>query len=111
MSFINHSQYKTAPPARVEQRHEERHSVVLQVVTVDGDEIEKEVAPIVDISSFGCRLEVQGKYAEAIKLELSFFNRDPIIAEVIWCKDGHLGCRFEKKIDMCLFRAITIRTE
>ncbi len=108
MSFVNHSQYNRVAPARVDQRCEERHAVILQTASVRGKETKQEEARLVDVSSFGCRLEVEGRYKEGAKLLLTFFGRSPMPAKAIWLKDGQLGCRFNDAIDLCLFRALTI---
>jgi len=110
MSFINHSQYQRVAPARIDQRSEERHRVILQKASVRGEVTEQEEAQLVDVSSFGCRLVVEGQYPEGSELSLVFFDREPMAAKAVWFKDGQLGCRFADAIDLCLFRALTIQS-
>lgn len=111
MSFINHSPYRAVPPAKVDQRREQRFPVVLQKALISGGATAEENASLVDVSPFGCRLKVCEAYSEGTELQLRFFDRPPMSAKVIWTKDGEVGCCFENKLNPCLFRALTIRTE
>lgn len=110
MSLVNHSQFRKAPPARVEQRREERHLVMLQRASVSANGSEEYEARLADISSYGCRLEFEQEFPAGTKLQVRFFERDPLAAKVVWCKDGMIGCRFDAAICLSLFRALTIQS-
>ncbi|MEE9434283.1 MAG: PilZ domain-containing protein [Sphingorhabdus sp.] len=109
MSFADHSQFRKVAPARIDQRGEMRHSVFLKKAKLRGKANHEEVeAALVDLSSFGCRLAVEGRYPAGSRLMLRFFDREPMAATAVWGKGGQIGCRFETKIECSLFRALTI---
>ena len=109
MSFVNHSQYLKVAPAQVEKRSEQRHLVILQRASIRSQSNRPERAPLLDVSSYGCRLEAKQKYRAGLRVQIRFFDRDPVAATVIWAKSGHLGCRFDNSIDQNLLRALTLR--
>ncbi len=109
MSYLDHSKFRKAVPARLDQRCEERHPVILQKARLRGKPNLPEEARLMDISSYGCRLKVSQSYRAGTLLKLGFFERDPITARAVWCRDGEMGCRFDEAIDFSLFRALTIR--
>lgn len=109
MSFVNHSQYLKVEPARVEKRTEKRQLVILQRASIRSESYKPEKAQLLDVSSYGCRLEAKQKYRAGQKVKIGFFARQPVAAKVVWVKSGQIGCRFEAQISQSLHRALTFR--
>jgi hypothetical protein len=109
MSFVNHSQYLKVEPAQIEKRSEQRHLVILQRASIRSESHKPEKAPLLDVSSYGCRLEAKQKYRAGLRVHIRFFDRKPVAATVVWVKSGHWGCRFDNPIDQNLLRALTLR--
>lgn len=65
-------------------------------------------AQLDDLSIYGCRLIVDGDFAEGDRLVLRFAGGDAIAACAIWYRDAKLGCRFDSPLDRSLFRALTL---
>lgn len=110
MSFVNHSQYLKVEPAQVEKRSEQRHLVILQRATIRSESHKPEKAVLLDVSSYGCRLEAKQKLRAGLKVKIGFFDRPPVAARVIWAKSGQTGCRFDTPISQSLHRALTFRS-
>jgi PilZ domain len=102
------SQYRKVAPARIENRAIERHCVILQRATVRRLGKQPIEAALLDLSSYGCRLSVDGSFATGDRLRLRFCGSQPVTATTIWSDDGVLGCRFDEQLDRTLFRALTL---
>ncbi len=103
------SKYRKPLPARVDERGEMRHPVLLQGNSIRGKKPDPESGWMIDVSSLGCRLLVGGNYPVNSKLQINLKGYDPISATVIWQEKGRVGCRFDKAITIEMFRALTIK--
>jgi hypothetical protein len=103
------SAYRKVAPARIEQRRNARHSVVIKRATVRGHGRQPIEAELVDLSIYGCRLSVDAIYRADERLWLRIAaGVAPVAATAIWFESGHLGVRFDVPIDRGLFRALTL---
>ncbi|MGB5485420.1 PilZ domain-containing protein [Parasphingorhabdus sp.] len=110
MGYMN-SQYRTVKPAQIEQRKVFRHSVQIQRAAIRQQGKPAKAGELVDISVYGCRVACETKLAKGTRLWLRFDGSSPIGATTIWCKDGHIGCRFDGTLDQSLFRSLTLISE
>jgi PilZ domain len=102
------SQYRKVEPARLEQRAAMRHNVVLHRATVRGHGREAIEAELLDISVFGCRVDADHPFKTGDRIWLRFSGSQPVAGTAIWTKGSALGCRFDEKLDVSLFRALTL---
>ncbi len=110
MGYMN-SQYRTVEAAQIEQRQVFRHPVQIQRAAVRQHGKTGKAGELVDISIYGCRVACETKLAKRTRLWLRFEGSSPIAATTIWCEDGHIGCRFDHKLDQSLFRSLTLISE
>jgi PilZ domain len=105
------SQYRRVVPARLEQRDAIRHPVSISRTTMRRPTAKIDNARLIDLSIYGCSLEVDDIVKSGQRLWLRFSCSAPISSTVIWCEDGKLGCRFDQAIDRDLFRSLTLVTD
>ncbi len=103
-----HSQFRAVKPALIEHREVERCLVQIQRTSIRQNGKAAKLGELVDVSAYGCRLSCDSKFTAGTTLRLSFDDSSPVLATIIWCKDGHIGCRFDEKLDQDLFRSLTL---
>ncbi len=103
-----HSQFRAVKPALIEHREVERCLVEIQNTLIKQNGKAAKLGELVDVSIYGCRVSCDSKFAEDTALWLRFDDSSPVPATIIWCKDGHIGCRFDEKLDHELFRSLTL---
>lgn len=91
----------------VEQRRVERHPVIVTRATVRGDGDAPAEADLLDLSVYGCRLEVPEPHEPGARLWLRLDGGWPISATVIWSDATRIGCRFDEPIATALMRQFT----
>jgi len=110
MGYMN-SQYRAVQPALIEQRLAYRHSVQIQRTAIRQHGKTATSGKLIDVSIYGCRVESKSLFAEGSRVWLRFEGSSPIAATAIWCRDGHVGCRFDETLDQKLFRSLTLISE
>lgn len=108
MSYVSHSQFRKVASAKVDQREAKRHDVQLQPARTQRKNRGSLNAVLSDLSIYGCRLAVPGVYRENSTLRIAINGSDWIDAEVIWCEEGTLGCRFIATQDKEWVRQLTL---
>jgi hypothetical protein len=104
------SQYRRVAPARLEERDAIRHPVLISHTTMRRQTAKIDNAKLIDLSIYGCSLEVDTVVKSGQRLWLRFSGSSALASTVIWCEDGRLGCRFDAAIDRGLFRSLTLAT-
>lgn len=106
-----HSQFRSVKSALIEQRQVYRHPVQIQCAAIrengKGGTTAK-AGELVDVSVYGCRISCDGRFKASTRIWLRFDSSSPIPATAVWCEDGHIGCRFDEKLDQGLFRSLTL---
>ncbi|ASK89766.1 PilZ domain-containing protein [Sphingorhabdus sp. SMR4y] len=110
MGYMN-SQFRTVEPALIEQRKAFRHPVQIQRTAIRQHGKTARQGELVDLSIYGCRVASDSMIAEGSRIWLRFADSNPISATAIWCRDGHVGCRFDETLDQKLFRRLTLICE
>ncbi|MEJ6594199.1 PilZ domain-containing protein [Parasphingorhabdus sp.] len=110
MSYMN-SQFRAVKPALIEQRQAYRHPVDIQRTAIRHHGEAAKAGELIDVSIYGCRVASDSMIAEGGRIWLRFEGSSPIAATAIWCKDGHIGCRFDETLDQTLFRRLTLISE
>ena len=95
MGYMN-SQYRTVEPALIEHRQSYRHQVHIQRAAIREHGRTAKAGELIDLSIYGCRVASRTRFAEGSRL---------------WCQNGHIGCRFDDKLDSRLFRRLTLISE
>ena len=103
------SQFRTVPPARLEQREARRHPVLLGKVTARKHAERPKSALLVDLSVYGCRILFDGRVNVGDRLWLQLAGSAPIGAIAVWTEGDRLGCKFDDMLDRNLFRALTLQ--
>ena len=102
------SQFRAATPALVEHRRAPRYPVTVTRATVHAAGAEPLDAVLHDLSIYGCRLATPVDYAPDERLTLRLDGGAPIEAAVVWCRDGFVGCRFDRAIARDVVRDLTL---
>lgn len=110
MGYMN-SQYRTVKPALIEHRKVYRHPVQIHKAAIRQHGKTAKEGELIDVSIYGCRIASESKFDEGIRVWLRFADSSPVSATAMWCKDGHIGCRFDEKLDSTLFRSLTLISE
>ncbi len=110
MGYMN-SQYRTVEPALIENRRSYRHPVEIQRAAIRQQGKMAKAGELIDLSVYGCRVASKTRFAEGTRIWLRFEDGNPIPATAIWCQNGHVGCRFDEKLDSRLFRRLTLISE
>lgn len=108
MSHVNHSKFRKAAPARVEQRAAPRYEAVITSARSQRKNCGSVPVKLADLSIYGCRLEVAGEYREGTDLRVAIDGGEWIKASVVWSKDGLVGCRFADAQDKEWVRRLTL---
>ncbi len=107
MSYAT-SKYRTPDPARVDQRQDKRHIVMLRKASVRRKPTEVYEAKISEISVYGCRLFTKAPFDVGDAITLNLPVKDDICAVVVWREDGLMGCRFDEALDREILRQMTL---
>jgi hypothetical protein len=110
MGYMN-SQYRAVGPALIEHRKAYRHPVQIQQTAIREHGKSAKAGELIDVSIYGCRVACRSPFAEGVRLWLRFDGSNPIAATAMWCRDGHIGCRFDETLDRTLFRSLTLISE
>ena len=110
MGYMN-SRYRAVRPALIEQRKVYRHAVQIQRASIRQQGKTAKAGELVDVSIYGCRVSCDSRFPEGTRLWLRFEGSNPIPATAIWSKNGHVGCRFDERLEQSLFRSLTLMTE
>jgi len=102
------SKYRKIAPARLEQREEVRHPVLLGKATVRRHAKHPMEARLVDLSIYGCRVLLDGSVNVGDRLWLRLAGSNPISATAVWAEGDRLGCKFDEILDRALFRELTL---
>ena len=105
---LMHTKFRAVGPARLEDRAEPRHPVLLQRTTVRPSTAPPMEARLVELSTFGCRLLISSRMKAGARITLRFADSEPVAATAIWCDSKHIGCRFDEAISAKLFRSLTL---
>lgn len=104
------SQYRRVAPARLDERAAVRHPVLITRSTVRRQGAQADEAKLIDLSIYGCSLEIETIVKVGQRLWLRFSGSMPIASTAIWCEGGKVGCRFDTAIERDLFRSLTLAT-
>ncbi len=107
MSYAT-SQYRTPDPARVDQRQEKRHIVMLRKSSLRKKSTEAYEARIAELSIYGCRLFTDATFAIGDVVMVSLNDCNTISAKAVWLEDGRIGCRFDQPLDREVLRLLTL---
>tara|TARA_R110002020_G_scaffold324179_2_gene539940 strand:- start:115 stop:447 length:333 start_codon:yes stop_codon:yes gene_type:complete len=110
MGYMN-SQYRAVKPALIEQRKAFRHPVEIQRTAIRQHGKTAQTGKLIDVSIYGCRVSSNSQFTEGSRVWLRFESSSPITATAMWCRDGHVGCRFDETLDHALFRSLTLISE
>jgi hypothetical protein len=110
MGYMN-SQYRSVKPALIDQRKAYRHPVQIQRTAIREHGKPARSGELVDVSIYGCRVASETLFAEGARVWLRFADANPVAATAVWCRDGHVGCRFDDALDQLLFRRLTLISE
>jgi PilZ domain len=110
MSYMN-SKFRTVASALVDQRTAVRHPVQVQRATVRRHAAQAISALLEDISVYGCRVVVDGRFNPGDRLWLRLASSDPVPATAIWYDKGRLGCRFDGPLERKLLRDLTLGSD
>jgi hypothetical protein len=100
------SQFRTVQAASLDRRAEPRHSVHFTRATARSHRAKILAADLCDISTYGCRLASSTRHSPGDRLLLGLNGSLPLAATVVWCSDGHLGCRFDEPLPRPLMRQL-----
>lgn len=103
---LKSTRYQKVMPAALNRRKVGRQKVNLSGTFVGrGGEVRIK-ATILDISIFGCRLELDAILPEGETVQIHLTNGEKIDAKVIWQKASEAGCRFEDSISLQKVKAL-----
>lgn len=105
---LKSTRYRKVEPAALNRRAVPRHEVEVTSVSLNAKESKSIPASLIDISIYGCRLELDTKLADGEAVEISIATFASIAATIVWTKAGHAGCRFVDSMDPHMMRALTI---
>jgi hypothetical protein len=108
MSYAN-SQFRTPSPARINQRQDKRHIVMLRPANLRKNTSKIFEGFVSEISIYGCRLYADTTFRMGDHISISLPDCDLMTAYVVWIEEGRLGCRFDKALDAELLRQMTLR--
>ncbi|WP_417622945.1 PilZ domain-containing protein [Parasphingorhabdus sp.] len=110
MAYMN-SQYRAVQSALIDQREVYRHPVQIQPAAIREHGKTAKAGKLIDVSIYGCRVACDAQFDEGVRVWLRFEGSSPVSATAMWCKDGHIGCRFDETLDHGLFRSLTLISE
>lgn len=103
---LKSTRYQKVMPAAVNRRKIARQKVNLSGACVGRGEKTKIKATILDISIFGCRIEIDAILPEGETIQIHLANDDVIGAKIVWQKANEAGCRFENSISLQKMRTL-----
>lgn len=107
MSYAK-SQYRTPDPARIDQRQDKRHLVMLRKSELHKEASKPYEAQIAELSIYGCRLFTDAEFAAGDAVMVSLTDQNIVSAKAIWQEDGRVGCRFDEPLDREVLRKMTL---
>ena len=105
---LKSTRYRKVEPAALNRRAVPRHKVEVTSVSLSGKKKYAVPASLVDISIYGCRLEIDSDLSEGEEIRVSFATFASVAATIIWKKANEAGCRFADSIDPHMMRTLTI---
>lgn len=102
------SKFRSVASALVDQRMAMRHLVQLTRATVRRHAAQPVDGLLEDLSAYGCRVIVDGRYKAGDRLWVRLAENTPIAATAVWYKQGKLGCRFDDQLDRDILRELTL---
>jgi PilZ domain len=103
----NKSHYRTPAPARVDQRKDPRHIVLLRAAFIEGKSQSYE-GNISEMSIYGCRLVTGAPFKTGDRVAISFDAAYTYTARIVWKEAEFLGCRFEDALAPQILREMTL---
>lgn len=95
------------PAAPVELRGARREVVTVTRATLRGLGEAPDAAVLLDVSIYGCRLQVATPPAAGARLWLRLDGGWPVRATVVWADPDRIGCRFDEPIANAVMRRFT----
>ena len=102
------SKFRSVAPASVDQRSAMRHLVQLTRPSVRRHAAQPVDGLLEDLSAYGCRVIVDGKFKVGDRLWVRLAENAPMTATAIWYDQGKLGCRFDEQLDSNILRELTL---
>ncbi len=102
------SKFRRVAPALVEQRIAMRHMVQLTPATIRRHAAQPVEGLLEDLSAYGCRVIVDGKFMAGDRLWVRLAENVPMSATAVWYEQGKLGCRFDEPLDRNILRELTL---
>lgn len=104
---LKSTRYQKVKPAALNRRVTARAKVNLSGAAVKRGKKNQIKASILDVSIYGCRLELDAIFSEGEKVQIHLADKNIIDAKVIWQKAKEVGCRFEDAISPQNMKALT----
>lgn len=105
---LKSSRYRKVEPASVNRRATPRHEVSISCASLKRSGNKSIIATLLDISTYGCRFEVDAVFKEGEKVTVTVDQHTPIKATLVWQKTKHVGCRFADALDKKILRSLTL---
>ncbi|MBF6602393.1 MAG: PilZ domain-containing protein [Sphingorhabdus sp.] len=105
---LKSSRYRKVGPASLSQRAEQRHKVAISCASLERKGDMSIVATLLDISTYGCRFEVDAVLKEGEKVVVTVNEHEPVNATLVWQKTKQAGCRFVDALDKDVLRSLTL---
>lgn len=97
-----------ATAATLDLRRDLRVDVDQHAVRI-GTTLTDEVATVVNISRYGILVHTSAPAEVGAPIVLDLPGIGAIEAEIVWAKDGRVGCQFAEPIDMFAYAELLIR--
>jgi len=105
---LKSTRYRKVEPAAINRRAVPRHEVEVTSVSLNAEKSKSIPASLIDISIYGCRLELDANLTDGEAVEISIATFTSIAATIVWTKDDQAGCRFVDSMDPQMMRTLTI---
>jgi len=103
---LKSTRYQKVVPAALNRRAFELHRVNISGASVTLSKKKIVQATILDVSIYGCRLELDAILPEGEKIQIHLANKEVVDARIIWQKAREAGCRFAEAISQQKMRAL-----
>lgn len=103
---LKSTQYQKVEPAALNRRAFELHRVNISGASVPRSKKHKVQATILDISIYGCRLELDTIVPAGENIQIHLANTEVVDARIIWQKASEAGCRFAEAISRQKVKAL-----
>jgi len=104
---LKSTRYQKVMPAALNRRAVARHKVNISGTSVKrGKKIQVE-ATILDVSIYGCRLELDAILPEGEGIEIHLAETHIADAKIVWQKAKEAGCRFADAISPKTMKSLT----